>query len=63
MRKIASLRGIAQPGSASALGAESREFESLYPDKEFPHTFECGVLRKNCPGMVSVAIRARSSSG
>ena len=26
------LRGIAQPGSASALGAEGRGFESLCPD-------------------------------
>ena len=25
-------RGVAQPGSASALGAEGREFESLRPD-------------------------------
>ena len=25
-------RGMAQPGSASALGAEGREFESLCPD-------------------------------
>jgi hypothetical protein len=28
-------RGIAQPGSAPALGAGCREFESLYPDHEF----------------------------
>ncbi len=26
-------RGIAQPGSATALGAVGREFESLYPDQ------------------------------
>lgn len=26
------LRGVAQPGSASALGAEGREFESRRPD-------------------------------
>ena len=26
------LRGVAQPGSASALGAEGREFESHRPD-------------------------------
>ncbi len=26
------IRGIAQPGSAPALGAGCREFESLYPD-------------------------------
>jgi hypothetical protein len=26
-------RGVAQPGSASALGAEGREFESLRPDQ------------------------------
>jgi hypothetical protein len=28
-------RGIAQPGSASALGAEGRGFESLCPDHYF----------------------------
>jgi len=26
-------RGVAQPGSASALGAEGREFESHRPDQ------------------------------
>ena len=26
------LRGVAQPGRASALGAECRQFESGYPD-------------------------------
>ena len=31
----ASIRGIAQSGSAPALGAGCREFESLYPD-QFP---------------------------
>ena len=25
-------RGVAQPGSASALGAEGRRFESVHPD-------------------------------
>ncbi len=30
-----SIRGIAQPGSATALGAVGREFESLYPDQFF----------------------------
>ena len=29
-------RGIAQPGSAPALGAGCREFESLYPDQKSP---------------------------
>ena len=32
---IGSLRGIAQSGSAPALGAGCREFESLYPDHFF----------------------------
>ena len=35
MRKsvvLISIRGVAQPGSASALGAEGRVFESLRPD-------------------------------
>ena len=30
---IVGLRGVAQPGSASALGAEGREFESHRPDQ------------------------------
>ena len=30
---IASRRGVAQPGSASGLGPEGREFESLRPDQ------------------------------
>ena len=28
-------RGVAQPGSASALGAEGRRFESVHPDQSF----------------------------
>ncbi len=28
------IRGVAQPGSASALGAEGRVFESFRPDQE-----------------------------
>ena len=28
-------RGVAQPGSASALGAEGRRFESVHPDQLF----------------------------
>ena len=32
-QRINSCRGMAQPGSASALGAEGREFESLCPDQ------------------------------
>ena len=35
--RIARFRGIAQSGSAPALGAGCREFESLYPD----HFFAC----------------------
>ena len=30
---IGSFRGVAQPGSATALGAVGREFESLHPDQ------------------------------
>ena len=30
---IGSIRGVAQPGSATALGAVGREFESLHPDQ------------------------------
>lgn len=33
-------RDVAQPGSASALGAEGPRFESLYPDHEFE---QCGI--------------------
>ena len=32
------IRGIAQSGSALALGARCREFESLYPDQLFSRT-------------------------
>ena len=32
-----SVRGIAQSGSAPALGAGCREFESLYPDQITEH--------------------------
>ena len=32
---LRSVRGIAQPGSASGLGPEGREFESLCPDHEY----------------------------
>ena len=31
-----SCRGVAQSGSASALGAEGREFESHRPDQFYP---------------------------
>lgn len=31
-------RGVAQPGSASALGAECRGFESLHPDQSLIKT-------------------------
>ena len=31
---LVSPRGVAQPGRASALGAECRQFESGYPDKK-----------------------------
>jgi hypothetical protein len=34
-------RGMAQPGSASALGAEGREFESLCPDQFFRIDMRC----------------------
>ena len=34
---VPTLRGVAQPGSASALGAEGREFESRRPDQ-----YPCG---------------------
>ena len=34
---IANSRGLAQPGSASALGAEGRKFESSIPDQSFYH--------------------------
>ena len=37
-------RGIAQSGSASGLGPEGREFESLYPDHFFQTS--CYLLDK-----------------
>ena len=33
--KVRSERGIAQSGSAPALGAGCRGFESLYPDQDY----------------------------
>lgn len=36
-------RGVAQSGSASALGAECREFESLHPDQEFFFTVSLDI--------------------
>ena len=36
-------RGVAQPGRASALGAECRQFESGYPDTKRPPTRGFGV--------------------
>ena len=38
---IVFIRGVAQPGSASALGAEGRVFESLRPDH-----FELGFVNE-----------------
>ncbi len=37
------IRGVAQPGSASALGAEGRVFESLRPD----HIYMKYIIYKN----------------
>ncbi len=37
-------RGMAQPGSAPALGAGSRGFESLCPDQSFQHFTATGVF-------------------
>lgn len=39
------LRGIAQSGSAPALGAGCRGFESLYPDQIFVFIFKLLILR------------------
>lgn len=48
---LRALRGVAQPGRASALGAECRQFESGYPDT------------KNAPpGAFYVSKVARSAS-
>src|SRR5215467_5272824 len=42
-------RGVAQPGSASALGAEGRGFESLRPDQNYwARNFE-GSLSEEVP--------------
>ncbi len=35
MQETHQIRGIAQPGSATALGAVGRGFKSLYPDHFF----------------------------
>ena len=50
------IRGIAQSGSAPALGAGCREFESLYPDQ----IFACIGFFQYCVGPDE---SARSSSG
>ena len=62
-------RGIAQPGSAPALGAGSREFKSLYPDHTLPSARSStgqsiGLLSRwlkvrILPGAPSIAPRAR----
>src|SRR5882672_9289508 len=47
-------RGVAQPGSALALGARCREFKSLHPDQN---------LRQPAPRRLAVCLtRARSSN-
>ena len=43
-------RGVAQPGSASALGAEGREFESLRPDHSFNNLEALGADRGHFEG-------------
>src|ERR1019366_2736120 len=43
-----SRRGVAQPGSASALGAEGRRFESSRPDHS-PISNECKVFIEDLP--------------
>ncbi len=52
MPRLQSCRGIAQPGSASALGAEGRGFESLCPDHICVHVLHanlsCGVAAHFC---------------
>ena len=40
------IRGVAQFGSASALGAEGRRFESCYPDSGCH--FSTGVVQFTC---------------
>jgi hypothetical protein len=40
------IRGVAQPGSATALGAVGREFESLHPDHIFTGASLCGFRRR-----------------
>ena len=62
-----SRRGVAQPGSASALGAEGREFESHRPDHVFLATRVCKVSRSASDGKninpKRFAVCARSSTG
>ena len=47
-------RGIAQSGSAPALGAGCREFESLYPDQLSSHSLVSSVIHSGI-AMVAVA--------
>ena len=46
--KIEASRGVAQPGSASALGAEGRQFESDRPDQH-THYFLCLLIGEERP--------------
>ncbi len=39
-----SVRGIAQPGSASALGAEGRGFKSLCPDQHLQYSVSLSCI-------------------
>ena len=43
------LRGIAQSGSAPALGAGCREFKSLYPDQYIPDSRRSLEIRSSAP--------------
>src|SRR5438034_11405215 len=51
-------RGVAQPGSALALGARCREFESLHPRPDFAARFRAGAAGR----AAARRNRARSSN-
>jgi hypothetical protein len=47
------VRGVAQPGSATALGAVGREFESLHPDHIYffapvAHLDRASAFKRTC---------------
>ena len=56
------LRGMAQLGSASALGAEGPRFKSGYPDHTQPAYAAVGPARPSTMGAVATSAGVRAAS-